>query len=94
MQNLLKKLNEEILPEAFQHNHLNKNNMETENTEYRFNPEQIDWETMNSLGLSKERLEKINQLEPLLKGYKTNQLIPVSINFGSALLRTDVRLSL
>ena len=84
----------EILPEAFQHNHLNKNNMETENTEYRFNPEQIDWETMNSLGLSKERLEKINQLEPLLKGYKTNQLIPVSINFGSALLRTDVRLSL
>lgn len=84
----------EILPNAFQQNHSKNNNMETEKTEYRFNPEQIDWETMNNLGLSKERLEKINQLDPLLKGYKTNQLIPVSINFGSAVLRTDIRLSL
>ncbi|WP_312554471.1 DUF3945 domain-containing protein [Empedobacter brevis] len=84
----------EIIPNAFQQNHSKNNNMETEKTEYRFNPEQIDWETMNNLGLSKERLEKINQLDPLLKGYKTNQLIPVSINFGSAVLRTDVRLSL
>lgn len=84
----------ELLPKAFQQNHSKNNNMETEKTDYRFNPEQIDWETMNNLGLSKERLEKINQLEPLLKGYKTNQLIPVSINFGSAVLRTDVRLSL
>lgn len=33
-------------------------------------------------------------MDPLLKGYKTNQLIPVSINLGSAVLRTDVRLSL
>lgn len=85
----------EIIPEAFQQKQSkNNNNMETEKTEYRFNPEQIDWETMNNLGLSKDRLEKINQLDTLLKGYKTNQLIPVSINFGSAILRTDVRLSL
>ncbi len=84
----------EIIPEAFQQNHSKNCTMETEKTDYRFNPEQIDWETMNNLGLSKERLEKINQLDPLLKGYKTNQLIPVSINIGSSVLRTDVRLSL
>ena len=48
----------EILPKAFQQNHSKNNTMETEKTEYRFNPEQIDWETMNNLGLSKERLEK------------------------------------
>lgn len=85
----------EIKPDSLEHSNLkNKDNMETEKTEYRFDSEQIDWETMNNLGLSKERLEKLNQLDPLLKGYKTNQLIPVSINFGSAILRTDVRLSL
>lgn len=77
----------------------NQNNMETtqttpEGSEYRYKPEQIDWDTMNNLGLSKEYLEKRNLLDPLLKGYKTNELIPVSINFGSAILRTDVRLSL
>lgn len=49
----------------------NQNNMETtpqttqETSEYRFKPEQIDWETMNNLGLGKERLEKMNLLDPL-----------------------------
>ncbi|TKC09697.1 DUF3945 domain-containing protein [Pedobacter frigoris] len=77
----------------------NQNKMEKAQTtpeasEYRYKPEQIDWDTMNNLGLSKEYLEKRNLLEPLLKGYKTNELIAVSVNFGTAILRTDVRLSL
>ena len=77
----------------------NKNNMETTQTtpdtgEYRYKPEQIDWETMNNLGLSKEKLEKMNLLDPLLKGYKTNELVPVSLNLGSAVTRMDARLSL
>src|SRR5699024_9142470 len=46
----------------------NKNEMETKqpakNDEYRYRPEQIDWETMNNLGLGKARLEKMNLLEP------------------------------
>ena len=66
----------------------------TDTSEYRYKPAQIDCDTMNNLGLSKEYLEKRNLLEPLLKGYKTNELIPVSVNFGTAILRTDVRLSL
>lgn len=84
-----------INPETYQQKKSkNEDKMETEKTDYRFDPVQIDWETMKNLGLSQERLEKLNQLYPLLKGYKTNQLIPISINFGSAILRTDVRLSL
>jgi len=80
-------------------NQENKNDMAatqtaSETSEYRFKPEQIDWETMNNLGLGKERLEKLNLLEPLLKGYKTNELVPVSINLGGAIVRTDARLSL
>lgn len=81
------------------HKQENKNNMETTQTtpdtnEYKYKPEQIDWETMNNLGLSKEKLEKLNVLDPLLKGYKTNELVPVSLNLGTAVTRMDARLSL
>ena len=65
-----------------------------EKSEYRYKPEQIDWDTMNNLGLSKEYLEKRNLLEPLLKGYKTNELLPIGVNLGGTILRTDARLSL
>lgn len=82
-----------------EHKQENQNNMETtqkapENNEYRYKPEQIDWETMNNLGLGKERLEKMNLLEPLLKGFKTNELVPVSLNLGTAVTLMDARLSL
>ena len=78
---------------------VNQNNMAiTETTqqasEYRYKPEQIDWDTMTNLGLSKEYLEKRNLLEPLLKGYKTNELLPIGVNLGGTILRTDARLSL
>lgn len=77
----------------------NKKDMETaqatpETNEYRFKPEQIDWETMNNLGLSKERLEKAGVLDALLRGYKTNILMPISLNLGTAVTRMDARLSL
>lgn len=77
----------------------NKNSMETTQTnpatsEYKYKPEQLDWETLNHLGLSKEKLEKLNLLDPLLKGYKTNELVPVSLNLGTAVTRMDARLSL
>lgn len=65
-----------------------------ETTEYRFKEENVDWKTLNELGLSKERLEKAGVLDTLLKGYKTNILMPVSINFGSAVIRSEARLGL
>ncbi|MFP3599477.1 DUF3945 domain-containing protein [Chryseobacterium sp. SIMBA_029] len=66
----------------------------TEPNDYRYQPQQLDWETLSNLGLSKERLEKLNVLEPLLKGYKTNELIPISLNLGTAITKLDARLSL
>ena len=77
----------------------NRNSMETTQTTsetggYRYKPEQIDWETMNNLGLNKEKLEKMNLLDPLLRGFKTNELVPVSLNLGTAVTRMDARLSL
>lgn len=81
------------------HNHKNRNTMENENTApdsggYRYKAEDIDWATMNSMGLSQERLEKMNLMDSLLRGYKTNELVPVTINLGTAVSRTDARLSL
>lgn len=95
--------NNEIKIEEVNNNNINKqenkNAMETKQTnpqtsEYKFKSEQIDWETMNHLGLSKEKLEKMNLLEPMLKGYKTNELVPISLNLGTAVTRLDARLSL
>jgi len=81
------------------HNHKNRNTMENENTApdnggYRYKAEDIDWQTMNSMGLSQERLEKMNLMDSLLRGYKTNELVPVTINLGTAVTKTDARLSL
>lgn len=75
-----------------------KNAMETTQSttenENRFKLEQIDWKSLGDMGLSKERLEKMNLIEPLLKGYKTNELVPLSLNLGTAVTRMDARLSL
>ncbi|WDF46001.1 DUF3945 domain-containing protein [Chryseobacterium sp. KACC 21268] len=69
-----------------------ENNTDTQ--EYRFQPEQIDWKTMEKFGLNQEKLEKMNALDPLLRGFKTNNLIPITINLGTAVSKMDVRLSL
>lgn len=66
----------------------------TTETENRYKLEQIDWKAMANLGLTKERLEKMNVLEPLLKGYKTNELVPVTLDLGTSITRMDARLSL
>lgn len=76
----------------------NQNTMEnttsTDNQEYRFQPEQIDWKTMEQFGLNQEKLEKMNALDLFLRGFKTNNLIPITINLGTAVSKMDVRLSL
>ncbi|EJL74341.1 DUF3945 domain-containing protein [Chryseobacterium populi] len=68
--------------------------IEPETGTYRYQPEQIDWETMANLGLGREKLENLNLLDPLLKGYKINELVPISLNLGTAIIRLDARLSL
>lgn len=85
----------EVLPKN-NNNPKNQNTMDnnTENQEYRFQPEQIDWKTMEKFGLNQEKLEKMNAMDSLLRGFKTNTLIPITINLGTAVSKMDVRLSL
>lgn len=70
--------------------------METteQTTEYKYQENQIDWNTLSDMGISKERLEKLNLMEPLLKGYKTNETVPLTLKMGNAVAKLDARLSL
>jgi hypothetical protein len=85
--------------------HKNQNKMATKSTEaesqaqkespqYRYQPEQIDWQIMAKFGLDQEKLTKMNVLDRLLRGFKSHKLIPITINLGNAVSRMDVRLSL
>ena len=60
---------------------------------YRYNESMIDWEGLKNFGISRDFLKEKGLLDNMLKGYKTNELVPISMNFGSAVLRTDARLS-
>ncbi|MCX8524599.1 DUF3945 domain-containing protein [Chryseobacterium formosus] len=62
--------------------------------EYQYSADQIDWNIMSKFGLTQEKLEKANALDPLLKGFKTNGLVPVTIKLGNTVARIDARLSL
>lgn len=64
-----------------------------EQPRYRFHESMINWEQLKNFGLSREFLQERGLLDQMLRGYKTNTTIPISMNFGSAVLRTDARLS-
>ncbi|MBS9767089.1 MAG: DUF3945 domain-containing protein [Flavobacteriaceae bacterium] len=69
-------------------------NQKEQSNEPKYKVEDIDWNTLGAMNITKEKLEKYKVLDDLLKGYKTNKLIPVSFNVGSAFSRLDARLSL
>ncbi len=59
----------------------------------RYNESMIDWEQLKLFGISRDYLAERGLLDQMLRGYKTNQMVPITMNFGSAVLRTDARLS-
>ena len=69
-------------------------NDQQQNTQYRYNESMINWDQLKNFGISRDYLQEKGFLDSMLKGYKTNQLVPITMNFGSAVLRTDARLSL
>ena len=69
-------------------------NDQQQNNQYRYNESMINWDQLKNFGISRDYLQEKGLLDSMLKGYKTNQLVPITMNFGSAVLRTDARLSL
>ncbi|WP_121967273.1 DUF3945 domain-containing protein [Myroides sp. N17-2] len=60
----------------------------------KFDIKDIDWDSLSRLGLSKEKLQEMDLLEPLLQGYKTKDLVAVNLDLGAAVFSLDARLSL
>ena len=48
--------------------------------QYRYNESMINWEQLKNFGLSREELQERGLLDQMLKGYKTNQVVPISMN--------------
>jgi len=68
-------------------------NSGTSNRPPRYNESMINWDELKNFGISRDYLKEKGLLDDMLKGYKTNVLVPISMNFGSAVLRADARLS-
>lgn len=60
---------------------------------YRYNEDMVDWESLEKIGVSKASLEQQGLLDSMLKGYKTNKLVPLTLTLGCATARLDARLS-
>ncbi|QIH34462.1 DUF3945 domain-containing protein [Sphingobacterium sp. DR205] len=63
----------------------------TENSN-RYSVDKIDWKSLNDLGWTREEFEKSNLLDSLLKGYKTNDLLPISLKVGNQEFATEAKL--
>ena len=55
-------------------------------------PEKVDWKMLDSLGLSRERLEQGGELEKLLNWQKTN-LVTIAVPIGDTTIYTEARLA-
>lgn len=56
------------------------------------NPERVDWKMLETLGLSKEKLEQSGELNKILNWQKTN-LLPIAIPVGDITIHTEARLA-
>lgn len=72
-----------VLPEAFS------------KKEYQAVDEsRINWNQFEQLGVSKEMLEQTKSMDKLLNWQKTPVLLPIKVEIGDTVIRTDARLSL
>ena len=55
-------------------------------------PEKVDWKMLDSLGLSRERLEQSGELEKLLNWQKSN-LVTIAVPVGDTTIYTEARLA-
>ena len=66
---------------------------EQQASRYRYNENMVNWEALEKIGVSKASLEQQGLLDSMLKGYKTNKLVPLTLTLTSAKVKLDARLS-
>lgn len=54
----------------------------------------IDWSQFEKVGVTKEMLEKSKSLDKMLNWQKSPTLLPIKVEIGDTIIRTDARLSL
>lgn len=64
------------------------------NSQFRFQTEDVPWESLAEIDLDREKLDRIGALEFLLKGYKTPMLIHIPLSDGYSVSMVDARLQL
>ena len=93
------------LKEALQNRDIPENKQQLETAQVRFgdflpqqknataiNPEQIDWKLLETLGLSREKLEQSGELGKMLSWQKS-KLLPIAVPFGDSTVYTEARLA-
>lgn len=56
-----------------------------------YSVDKIDWSSLEVLGWTREEFAQTNLLDSLLKGYKTNDLLPISLNIGNTKIETEAK---
>ena len=60
---------------------------------YRYDENMVNWDALEKMGISKTSLEQQGLLDSMLKGYKTNKLVPLTLTLTGARVKLDARLS-
>ncbi|WP_312825941.1 DUF3945 domain-containing protein [Epilithonimonas sp.] len=75
-------------------NSFHQKSSEINSFQYRFQMEDVPWERLAEIGLDRDKLERLGVLDSLLKGYKTDKVIALSLKNGKSAVKTDARLQL
>lgn len=89
-EDLLKGLKEIMNPQNNQNTMAQQQNQPDNSN--RYSMDKIDWNSLQNLGWTREEFEKTNLLDSLLKGYKTNDMLTVSLNVGNQEIETQAKL--
>jgi hypothetical protein len=84
---LLKGL-KDILKTNNNNNTMAQEQSKTENSN-RYSVDKIDWKSLQNFGWTREDFEKLNLLDSLLKGFKTAEMLPISVKVGNQNLDTE-----
>lgn len=63
----------------------------TENSN-RYSVDKIDWKSLQDFGWTREDFEKLNLLDSLLKGFKTAEMLPITVKVGNQNFDTEGKL--
>ena len=65
-----------------------------QNPQYKYRPEDIDWNSLAALGVQREQIEGNGMLDQMLRGFQTDKTVRVYFNLDSISHANDSQLSL